>query len=142
MSWQAYVDSNLIGTGKIQKAAIHGLDGSLWATSKGFSASQTEVQAIVKGFTDASGLRASGIHLNGVKYFTLRADDRSIYGKQGQGGVVIVKTKQAVLIGVYDAPVQAGEATKVVEGLADYLISVNYVCIVATSPRAYWIHLY
>lgn len=46
---------------------------------------------------------------------------------QGSGGVVIVKTKQAILIGVYDAPVQAGEATKVVEGLADYLISVNYV---------------
>lgn len=24
MSWQAYVDSNLLGTGKIVKAAIHG----------------------------------------------------------------------------------------------------------------------
>lgn len=46
---------------------------------------------------------------------------------QGQGGVVCVKTKQAVLVGVYDEPVQPGEATKVVEGLADYLISVNYV---------------
>ncbi|KNC97293.1 profilin [Spizellomyces punctatus DAOM BR117] len=126
MSWQAYVDSNLIGTGKIQQAAIHGLDGSLWATSKGFSVAQNEVQTLIKSFTDASTIRASGIHLNGSKYFTLRADDRSIYGKQGQGGVVIVKTKQAVLIGVYDAPVQAGEATKVVEGLADYLISVNY----------------
>ncbi len=37
MSWQAYVDSNLVGTKKITKAAIHGHDGSLWATSKGFS---------------------------------------------------------------------------------------------------------
>jgi hypothetical protein len=40
-----------------------------------------------------------------------------------------VKTKQAILIGVYDEPVQPGEATKVVEGLADYLISVNYVIL-------------
>jgi profilin len=28
---------------------------------------------------------------------------------------------------MYDEPIQPGEATKVVEGLADYLISVNYV---------------
>ena len=56
----------------------------------------------------------------------LRADDRSIYGKQGANGVVCVKTKQAVLIGAYQEGIQPGEATKVVEQLADYLISVNY----------------
>ena len=39
MSWQAYVDTNLVGTKKITKAAIHGHDGSLWATSKGFAVS-------------------------------------------------------------------------------------------------------
>lgn len=31
------VDSNLLGTKKVSKASIHGLDGSLWASSKGFS---------------------------------------------------------------------------------------------------------
>jgi profilin len=41
-------------------------------------------------------------------------------------GAVLVKTKQAVLVAEYAAPVQAGEATPVVEGLADYLISVGY----------------
>jgi hypothetical protein len=41
-------------------------------------------------------------------------------------GAVIVKTKQAILIGEYAAPVQAPEATPVVETLADYLISVSY----------------
>ena len=39
MSWQAYVDTNLIGTGKVQRAAIFGHDGSCWATSEGFSVS-------------------------------------------------------------------------------------------------------
>ncbi|KAJ3078649.1 profilin, required for normal timing of actin polymerization in response to thermal stress [Quaeritorhiza haematococci] len=115
MSWQSYVDSNLVGTGKIAKAAIHGLDGTAWATSAGFSA-----------FTDASDIRANGLHLAGVKYFTLRADDRSVYAKKGTGGVACVKTKQAILIGVYQEPTQPPEANKVVEGLADYLISVNY----------------
>ena len=37
MSWQAYVDTNLVGTGKIVNAAIIGHDGNTWATSKGFA---------------------------------------------------------------------------------------------------------
>jgi len=37
MSWQSYVDSNLMGSGKVQRAGIFGLDGSLWASSAGFS---------------------------------------------------------------------------------------------------------
>jgi profilin len=37
MSWQAYVDTNLVGTGKLTLAAIHGHDGNVWATSKGLA---------------------------------------------------------------------------------------------------------
>ena len=37
MSWQQYVDSNLLGTKKIHQAVIVGLDGSTWAASKGFA---------------------------------------------------------------------------------------------------------
>ncbi len=40
--------------------------------------------------------------------------------------MITVKTKQAILIGVYDEKTQPGEAAKIVEGLADYLISVSY----------------
>ncbi|KAI3630654.1 hypothetical protein MIR68_008910 [Amoeboaphelidium protococcarum] len=126
MSWQTYVDQNLVGTKKIAKGAIHGLDGNPWATSAGLALKPQEVQELIKGFKDANALRASGLKLNAVKYIVIRADDRSIYGKQGTGGVVCVKTKSAVLIGFYDESAQPGEATKVVEQLADYLISVNY----------------
>ena len=41
-------------------------------------------------------------------------------------GIVIVKTKQAILVAIYKAPLQAAETTPIVEGLADYLISVGY----------------
>ena len=41
-------------------------------------------------------------------------------------GCVLVKTKQAILVAEYRAPLQAAECTPVVEGLADYLISVGY----------------
>ena len=39
MSWQAMVDTSLLGSGQVTKAAIHGLNGSPWATSAGFSVS-------------------------------------------------------------------------------------------------------
>lgn len=33
MSWQSYIDTQLVGTGAMTTAAIHGLDGNPWATS-------------------------------------------------------------------------------------------------------------
>ena len=36
MSWQTYVDTSLIGTKCVTKAAIHGHKGEAWGTSNGF----------------------------------------------------------------------------------------------------------
>ncbi|PWN52972.1 putative PFY1-profilin [Violaceomyces palustris] len=126
MSWQGYVDTNLVGTKKISKAAILGLKGGVWATSPGFTISPAEQTAIIAGFDDPSGLQAGGIRADSQKYLFLQADPRKIYGKQGDGGIVCVKTNQAVLVGVYTSPTVPGEANTVVEGLADYLIGVGF----------------
>ncbi|ODQ66571.1 Profilin/allergen [Nadsonia fulvescens var. elongata DSM 6958] len=126
MSWQAYVD-NLIGSGKVDKAALFSRAGdSVWATSANLNVTAPEIAALAHGFDDASPLQASGLHIQGQKFFLLRADDRSIYGKHQNEGVIAVRTKQALLLAHYPEGIQAGEATKVVEQLADYLISVNY----------------
>ncbi|KAI8143647.1 profilin [Fennellomyces sp. T-0311] len=129
MSWQTYVDSNLVGTGQVSKAAIYGLNGSKWASSPAFELSGSEVQELVDGFQDTDKVRGSGVHIAGVKYLTLRADERSIYCKKGADGACIVKTTQAILVGLYNESIQPGSCTKVVEGLADYLISVGYVSV-------------
>jgi profilin len=39
MSWQAYVDDQLIATGQVNKACIIGLNGGMWAQSAGFAVS-------------------------------------------------------------------------------------------------------
>jgi len=49
-----------------------------------------------------------------------------VYGKKQADGIILVKTTQAVLVAVYNAPIQAAEATPIVEGLADYLIGAGY----------------
>jgi len=126
MSWQAYVDTNLLGTGKIAKAAILGQQGGVWAESPGFKISPQEQDAILKAYTNADKLRAEGIRLAGKKYFTISVEGRTIQGKIGADGTVIVQTKQAILVVVYAGPVQAPEVTPVVESLADYLISVGF----------------
>ncbi|KAJ3524030.1 hypothetical protein NM688_g8632 [Phlebia brevispora] len=126
MSWQAYVDTNLLGSGHVRKAAILGRQGGVWATSSGFTLSSDEQKAVIHAFENQDQVQASGIRLAGEKYFTLSVNERSIYGKKGANGCVIVRTKQAILVTVYEAPTQASEATVVVEGLADYLIGVGY----------------
>jgi len=126
MSWQEYVDTQLVGTGHVSKAAIIGLDGTQWAASSGFAVTPAEGRGIVSAFNDASAIFASGIRLGNDKFMTIKADTRSVYGKKGPGGVCCVKTNQAVLIGLYDETIQPGQCATVTEKLADYLIENSY----------------
>ncbi|CAO1630937.1 unnamed protein product [Parajaminaea phylloscopi] len=126
MSWQGYIDNQLLGTKCVSQAAILGLKGGVWAASSDFTITPQEQSALIKGFDDPSPLQSGGLHVAGRKYFCLQANDRSIYGKSGADGVVLVKTNQAVLVGQYASPIVPGEATKVVEQLADYLLGVGY----------------
>lgn len=126
MSWNAYTE-NLISTGKVNKAAIYSVAGdSLWASSGDFQISAQEIINIAQGYSDPSQLQSHGLHVEGQKYFLLKADDRSIYGKQDDQGVIAVKTTQAIVVAHYPSGVQAQEATAVVEVLADYLIRMGY----------------
>ncbi|GAA6060188.1 hypothetical protein JCM10212_005189 [Sporobolomyces blumeae] len=126
MSWQTYVDSNLLGTGKITNAAILGQAGGVWASSAGYTLSTEEQNAILKAFSSPETAQANGIRAAGQKFFTISANERSVYGKKQADGIVIVKTTQGVLVAEYAHPTQPGEATTIVEGLADYLIGVGY----------------
>jgi len=116
----------LVGTGKIDKALIVGHSGGIWAATTGLKPSAEELAAIVKGFVSPSQIQASGIRIEGQKYFAVSANERTIQGKKGGDGLVAVKTKQAVLVALYVAPNQAPEATTIVEKLADYLIDLGF----------------
>jgi profilin len=51
MSWQTYVDTNLVGTGSVTKAAIVGHDGGSWAASAGFAVGADEAKSLVAAFS-------------------------------------------------------------------------------------------
>lgn len=131
MSWQAYVDSSLVGSGHIDKGAIISAAGdSVWATSPSFTVKPDEMKALVNILNNTGDAvdkaHAEGVHVNGERFVVTRIEDRSMYCRLGRTGIVVVKTKQAVLVGHYGENVQAGNAAQTVEALADYLIKVGY----------------
>jgi profilin len=129
MSWQSYVDDQLLGTGKIAKAAIYGHDGVLWATSPDFSLSKEEVLTLVEAFDKPDKIVTNGIYCGGTKYFALSHDDTNIHGKmvkKGSDGIVAFKTSKAIIIGTYTEVTAPGAANKVVADLGDYLTGVGY----------------
>ena len=85
-----------------------------------------EIKAIASGFDNADKVQQSGIKVLGEKYMTIKVDPRSLYVKKGNKGLICVRTKLAIIVGHYPDTTVPGEAAKIVEGLADYLINVNY----------------
>jgi len=86
MSWQAYVDQSLVGTGHVDKAAIFNAEGtSVWASSPNFKVTPQEMQEVVGAYKDTStpkAVQSTGLHIAGQKYIVIKADDTSLYGKK------------------------------------------------------------
>ncbi|KAG6459780.1 profilin [Manduca sexta] len=126
MSWQDYVDKQLMASRCVTKAAIAGHDGNVWAKSEGFEISKDEVAKIVAGFDNESLLTSGGVTIAGTRYIYLSGTDRIIRAKLGKVGVHCMKTQQAVVISLYEEPIQPQQAASVVEKLGDYLITCGY----------------
>ncbi|KAK7083941.1 hypothetical protein SK128_019798, partial [Halocaridina rubra] len=126
MSWDDYISKQLTGTGLVQKGAIAGLDGSVWAVTPGWALTQAECQSLAVGFTNNSGLVEKGMHLAGEKFFFLSATEDVLRGKKGNKGIHVAKTNTAIIIGLYEDPIQPGQCATTVEALADYLKGCNF----------------
>ena len=126
MSWQSYVDEQLLATKMVSQAAICGHDGNVWATSAGFAVSAGELKHIATNFGKMSVMPMSGITVTGAKFMFLSANDRVMRGKKGTSGVHIMKTVQAIIVFVYNEPILAEQCANVTEKLGEYLIGVGY----------------
>lgn len=100
--------------------------GAVWAASAGFAITADEAKAIAGLYASPGKAFSDGIRVEGKKHLAVKADERSIYGKLGAGGVVVVKTKQALIIALYGEGHQPGAAANAVEKIGDYLIENGY----------------
>ena len=128
MTWQAYVNDQLLSTQKIRHAIICGHDGTMWASSTGFSVTADELKSLVSKYEDVGTMSTNGLRLAGKKYMYLSNDPEKgvIRGKLGTSGIHCMKTKQTYIICLYDEASKPEEAATVTERLGEYLISVGY----------------
>lgn len=121
--------SSLIATGHVTRAAIHGLDGSCWASSAGFKVSVPEAKSLrgaIESPEYAALLPIHGMVVAGEKYTYLRSDKgRNLLGKKGLGGCFVTKTSKALIIAVFDSPISPADCVVAVERFADYLVSMQ-----------------
>ncbi|KAF2673251.1 profilin-A [Microthyrium microscopicum] len=132
MSWQAYIDSSLVGTGYIDSAAIFSVDGKDdWAHATNFKISPEEMQVIVGSFTKSSDVLAGGFKVNAVKYMAISTPDSEtnpgvLMGRSGKEGFVVAKTTQALILAHHPETVMTPQCVDVVEKLAKYLKDLGY----------------
>jgi len=126
MSWQNYVDQQLMGSGLLNSAIIAGHDGTIWAKSDKVNPTPQELATLSNSFTDQSKLTQTGVVVSGEKYFYLSGTDRVIRCKKGKSGIHAMKTLQAVLVAMFEEPIQHPQVATVVETLGEYLISMSY----------------
>jgi len=126
MSWDSYVNDQLVGTGQVSKAAICGLDGSCWAKSSDWAITPEECKKIADGLSNPGNFSMGGIVAAGTKFIYISHTDEVVRGKKKEGGLHITKTKQAFIIALYEDPIVPGQCANTVEALADYLRNSNY----------------
>lgn len=127
MSWQTYVDSNLVGSGGCTQAAIFGHDGGRWAISSGWNISTEEIKGVLDGYKDGTRLNSAGITIAGKKYYTVKSDQYIIYACAGSNeGICCEKTAKSLLVVKYQSPIMSGTASIVVHKVAEYLRESGY----------------
>ena len=60
MSWDQYVNEQLVGTGNVSKAAICGLDGSCWAKSSDWAITPEECKKVADGLANPQNFSMTG----------------------------------------------------------------------------------
>mmetsp|Transcript_28064 Transcript_28064/g.34199 ORF Transcript_28064/g.34199 Transcript_28064/m.34199 type:complete len:155 (-) Transcript_28064:207-671(-) len=154
MSWQPYVDTQLIATGNVSDAFIIGkADASVWASTQYFvpkaykaktaNEDGTEVEVDVNEAADFIQIAQSvqkkpktGLRIAGTKFMPLRTfpkgsgDDGipTIFFKKPKGGGCLCVTNQCIIVGTFDEGKQqtAAGCNFAVEALARYLFSIQY----------------
>ncbi|WP_395241615.1 profilin, partial [Salmonella sp. s51933] len=106
--------------------------GAAWTTAghaNAFQITPAESATIAKALKskDFTIFQSSGIHIGGLKYQFLRAEeDKLVLGKKkDEGAVTIQSSKTAIVIGHCCEGGQQGMANKAVAVIADYLESMN-----------------
>ncbi|KAL7713489.1 Profilin [Entamoeba marina] len=129
MSWQEYVDIELVGSGYCKTALILGNDG----VEKGFTMhsklEKSEITNITSMFGDSKKrIVGSKMKFKGREFVMTFSNERTIKAQSTKDdeGYVLVKTRQLILVVSYGDYITEEQCVLVVEKLADYLIQKGF----------------
>ena len=118
-------------------AALIGHNGTVWASTKGFTFIHDEIGDLSELFEQSEN-KIPSIFIGGKKYQVTHYEKAAfVYLKIKEGGATIAKTRQTYVIGIYNTskkyrydgkelPQCAGMCNMVVEELAELLKTMNY----------------
>ncbi|XP_054584136.1 profilin-4 isoform X1 [Eptesicus fuscus] len=94
---------SLLGTKHVDSAALIQLqERSLCVASPGFSVMPSDVRTLVNGFAkNPLQARREGLYFMEKDYRCVRADEYSLYAKNENTGVIVVKTNLYLLVATY-----------------------------------------
>jgi profilin len=128
MSWDSYIQDQLLATNHIKHAVICGHDGNIWAKSADISVDPADLKTFITNFNQSGqeNFKTSGAKMGGQKYMYLSSNEKVARFKKGTSGIHTIKTTQAFIICWYIEPTMPEQAASITEKLGDYLIQVGY----------------
>ncbi|XP_014346274.1 profilin-4 [Latimeria chalumnae] len=120
--YRSLLTESLIRTNHVENAAAISLkDFSVQATTAGFKILPQQAHALVAAFKNPMLLREEGISFQDRQYTCVRADEQSMYAKNNDRGLVIVKTQLLLIVATYCEGMYPSVCVEAVEHVGDYL---------------------
>jgi profilin len=128
VNWQEFIDTQLLSTGCVSKAAIFSAQGQRWAASRGFEVTPQEAQFISNVFWDPSELHKGGnrLRLSQKIYYAIKTNGDFLLGRTGSHGCAVSRSRRCTVIGTYEDGAHAVGCMNVVTRVADYLRNENF----------------
>ncbi|XP_078256275.1 profilin-4 [Rhinoraja longicauda] len=122
--YQELLTRALIATNHVHDCAIIDMKNlSMMLGSSGFKLDADEIQTVLNAFTHADVIREYGLLFKNINYTCVRADKNSIYSKNKDEGLVLVKTEMYVICATYTKGMYPSVCVEAVEKLGDYFKS-------------------
>ncbi|CAK6434907.1 unnamed protein product [Pipistrellus nathusii] len=114
---------SLLGTKHVDSAALIQLqERSLCVSSPGFSLMPSDIRTLVNGFAKSPiQARREGLYFMEKDYKCVRADEYSLYAKNENTGVIVVKTNLYLLVTTYIEGMYPSVCVEATEKLGEYL---------------------
>ncbi|XP_053445148.1 profilin-4 isoform X1 [Nycticebus coucang] len=118
----------LLGTKHVDSAALINIqDQTVCVASPGFNVMPTDVRTLVNGYAkNPLQARREGLYFKEKDYKCVRADESSLYAKNENTGVIVVKTHLYLIVATYNESMFPSVCVEATEKLDQFIIAKSW----------------